>query len=1191
MNDCHGKSIYILYGVAGIGKSTVAKTVAEHAAKDGTLGGTFFFSRDEDKRKKAKSLFTTLAYHLAYYYPVIAERVKVALAEDPEVVERDPIQQFNRLIAKPLQIPVGGENPILLVVDALDECEEEDAKAILSLLAQEVPHISRLKVIITARPERHIRSIFSRDHNHDQFHLHDIDQSIVEADIRTYLEFRLSAEEILNALPDLRLPIWQPTKVQMDTLVGMCGKLFIIAATATTFILDGKHANPARRFAVLLHGVSATDLSGTGHNMGMDKMYLGIICAAQPDPVGDWAAHFRAVVGTIVLLCDPLPCDALAQLIGVGVNDILGTLSNLHSLLSPSADTQTFRVHHKSFPDFISDPFRCTMDPQFWINRTGHNFRIALRCLHIMDGLLKPNLCGLEPNEWHKDQLQILHHNPHTISPCLAYACTYWASHLVAALKGGAVLSAEGGGLVERFASTHLMTWLEVLSIIGRMDMAYTSLDMVRTRGQFPSMTYELFNDGWRFIHRSPGILHSLPMQIYNSALPFTPRNTALFRAYGGLRMNDVDVIYGSETDWDPAIAVLKGHSSEVMCVTFSADGSRLASASNDCTIGLWDGRTGYEFVALEGHSDTVNCVAFSADNSRLASGSEDRTVRLWDGGTGRHIRTLVGHSDMVYSVAFSADGSTLASASSDDTIRLWNSRTGHFIAPLKGHSATVCSVMFSPVDSTLASASDDGTLRLWDSRTGRCIAASTSDARLVYSVAFSPDGSKLASADDDGTIRLWNARTCHCIITVRGHSDVVTSVAFSADGLRLVSGSWDKTVRLWHGETGVHIATLEGHSDCVRSVAFSPDGSRFASASDDGTIRLWDSSKRGHITTSNHRRPSGHVSLSPDGSIFAVSCDDDTIQLLDGATGIHITALTSSLGPESCLAFSTDSSQLASGSDTGTIRLWDVRSGRCTAVLVGHSSRIHSVAFSADSSRLASVSVDRTARLWDSSSGICITTLQSGGTLSVKFSSDGSVLASASYDEPVRLWNGRTGTCLATLNGHSHGVTSVEFSADNSTLASASSDHTVRLWDVGTGGHIATLDGHAGTAGSVAFSTDCSKPISWSFDSLGNTVFVWDITDSTQPYVLCDKSAVDIFYLSAHNRLFLLEIRTNPTLCGLTVLDLGKGSPFDTRVICWFPPDISPRKLVVHPAALTVAVTCKGGRVLLLDISKASIL
>jgi len=212
MNDRGGKPIYILYGVAGIGKSTVAKTVAERAAKDGTLGASFFFSRDEDNRKSAKSVFNTLAYHLAYHHPMIAEQINVTLEEDPEVVERDPIQQFNSLIAKPLQTLVSGENPIiLLVIDALDECKENDAETILSLFAHQAPQIGRLRIFITARPERHIRSIFTHYRNHYQFHLHDIDQSIVETDIRTYLEFQLSREQVRKALPDVLPPIWQPT--------------------------------------------------------------------------------------------------------------------------------------------------------------------------------------------------------------------------------------------------------------------------------------------------------------------------------------------------------------------------------------------------------------------------------------------------------------------------------------------------------------------------------------------------------------------------------------------------------------------------------------------------------------------------------------------------------------------------------------------------------------------------------------------------------------------------------------------------------------------------------------------------------------------------------------------------------------------------------------------------------------------
>jgi len=1201
MNDHGGKSIYILYGVAGIGKSTVAKTVAERAAKDGTLGASFFFSRDEDNRKSAKSFFNTLAYHLAYRYPVIAERINVALEEDPELVERDPIQQFNRLIAKPLQMPVGGENPILLVIDALDECEENDAETIFSLFAR----IERLRIFITARPERHIRSIFTRYHNHNQFHLHDISQAIVEADIRTYLEFRLSTEQVHKALPDLIPPNWQPTAEQMDALVGISGKLFIIAATAASFILDGKHIDPAKRLAVLLHGVSDIDFYGSKHTTAMDEVYMKIIRAAQPDPINDWTVHFQACVGTIVLLHDPLPCDALAQLIGIDIRIILGTLSNLHSLLAPSADTQTFRVHHKSFPDFISNLDRCILDPQLRIDQTAHNFRIAMRCLYIMDHFLMQNLCGLEPSEWHMDRAQILHRTQHKVSPCLAYACTHWASHLTAALSSGAELGSEAKDRLERLASKHLLTWLEALSVIGRMDTAYTSLDVVRTIewwSQFPEIVQELFNDGCRFIQRSPGVLHSFPMQIYHSALAFAPRITALFRTHGGLHTRNVDVISGSEADWNPVLAILKGHISTVCCVTFTVDGLRLASASWDGTIRLWNGRTGYEITTLAGHTKPVNSVSFSPDNSRLASASDDETIRLWDGRTGHHIATLAGHSGNVDSVTFSADGLRLASASYDKTVRLWDGRTGSLITTLTGHFSWVNSVTFSPDGSTLASASNDRMVRLWDSGTGHHFAIMTGHTDCVNCVAFSPDGLTLASASSDRTVRLWDARTgCH-IITLKGHPHDVTSVAFSTDGSRLVSGSYDRTVRLWHGRTGVHIADLNGHSDMVHSVAFSPDGSKLASASQDNTVRLWDSRANSRIAIpKRHYGLISFITFSPDGSKLALA-DDKTMQLWDGATGIHIITLKGIFGPVSTVAFSMDGSKLASVPGDSTIwpawelwpiRLWDIGSSHPPAVLVGHSDSINSVTFSADGSQLASASLDQTVRLWDTSTGRCIAILSdhSGSVTSAAFSLDGLRLASASKDKTVCLWDGRTGTRIATLSGHSNFVNTVKFSTDGTTLASASRDHTLRLWDGRTGDHIATLREHFGDVNFVAFSADGSRLISGSFGRLYLTVdavLIWDITDITHPHVLCKKTAVDAFYLNQRNILFLLETRREPTLCGLTVLN--PESPSDTRAICWFPPDISPRRLVVHPAGLTTAVLCSDGHVLFLDISKVPI-
>ncbi|OYE04328.1 hypothetical protein CDG79_14000 [Nostoc sp. 'Peltigera membranacea cyanobiont' 232] len=117
----------------------------------------------------------------------------------------------------------------------------------------------------------------------------------------------------------------------------------------------------------------------------------------------------------------------------------------------------------------------------------------------------------------------------------------------------------------------------------------------------------------------------------------------------------------------------LEGHSSAVLSVVFSPDGQRLASASRDKTIKLWDVATGKAVQTLTGHSSRVNSVVFSPDGQRLASASGDKTIKLWDVATGKAVQTLTGHSSLVNSVVFSPDGQRLASASDDKTIIIWN--------------------------------------------------------------------------------------------------------------------------------------------------------------------------------------------------------------------------------------------------------------------------------------------------------------------------------------------------------------------------------------------------------------------------------------------------------------------------------------------------------------------------------------
>jgi WD40 repeat protein len=296
------------------------------------------------------------------------------------------------------------------------------------------------------------------------------------------------------------------------------------------------------------------------------------------------------------------------------------------------------------------------------------------------------------------------------------------------------------------------------------------------------------------------------------------------------------------------ARTALTGHTGMVLSVAFSPDGTRLATASVDQTVRLWDVGSHQQLgQPLTGHTGPVLSVAFSPDGTRLATASFDGTVRLWDVGSHQQLgQPLTGHTGMVLSVAFSPDGTRLATASDDRSVRLWDVGSHQQIGqPLTGHTGPVVSVAFSPDGTQLATASADRTVRLWDVGShqprGQPL---TGHTETVGSVAFSPEGTQLATASLDQTVRLWDVGSHQPRgQPLTGHTGPVWSVAFSPEGTQLATASADRTVRLW--DVGSHQPRgqpLTGHTGPVVSVAFSPDGTRLATASADQTVRLWDS-------------------------------------------------------------------------------------------------------------------------------------------------------------------------------------------------------------------------------------------------------------------------------------------------------------------------------------------------------------
>ena len=283
-------------------------------------------------------------------------------------------------------------------------------------------------------------------------------------------------------------------------------------------------------------------------------------------------------------------------------------------------------------------------------------------------------------------------------------------------------------------------------------------------------------------------------------------------------------------------ITTFEGHTTWVNSVSFSPNGTTLASGARDGSVLLWDVVTQQNIATLEWYRHTVRSVSFSSDGITLAVGLWAE-VQLWDVATRQNIATLP-HIGEVNSVSFSSDGITLASGVGEE-VQLWDVATRQNIATLEGHTNSVRSMSFSRDGTTLA-VGLWSEVKLWDVATHQNIAT------LPYteggtSVSFSRDGTTLA-VGLWSEVQLWDVATRQNIATLEGHTDWVNSVSFSRDGTTLASGSWDTTVKLWDVPTGVSFATFP-HTSRVNSVLFSPVGTTLASGTSEGTVELWDTS------------------------------------------------------------------------------------------------------------------------------------------------------------------------------------------------------------------------------------------------------------------------------------------------------------------------------------------------------------
>ena len=415
-----------LYGPAGSGKSTIAHTIAEQC--EDKLGASFFFSRGKGSRSVTTGLLPTLAYQLATRVPPLQVLMQRALQSDPLILSQTLNDQFRKLIVGPI-LAINGPLPrMVVVIDALDECGDEDLLVeVVRLLGDAFATARQLpfRFLLTSRPEEHIRNAFARPMTRSKTYSVALQDFPARDDIRAYLQLQFVNIRSDHEVYLREVPKPWPSPAVLEELVEKSEGLFIYVSTLVKYVgqgdgLPGEKLEAVRRI-----------------NPGIDPLYKQVLSAALRTP------NSRRVIGAVMLLRRTLKISALAQLLQLTLTALRHALRGCHSILIiPDEDDKDIKCYHASLQDFLIDHHR---SHDYFVDPEQHE-TITQGCLHIMASGLGHNTISDDP---------------------LWYACQYWCHHFSARLSSGGVsaitespFGLEVKGKAEKLMDEWLRPWM-----------------------------------------------------------------------------------------------------------------------------------------------------------------------------------------------------------------------------------------------------------------------------------------------------------------------------------------------------------------------------------------------------------------------------------------------------------------------------------------------------------------------------------------------------------------------------------------------------------------------------------------------------------------------------------------------------------------------------------------------------------
>jgi hypothetical protein len=457
----------------GYGKTAIAQSICRALDNSSSkrLRASFFISAAYAPSRDPFAVVRTIAYQLALRLPRMRTHICASLRAQPHTAIGTLEDHIDRFISSPLREELPTSTPLIIVLDGLNACRRvhgEDGRSLFHQLSRAIVHkqlpikliasgFSRLPTLIDGCRGSTLASVLPR---------------IVREDMEVYLRARFETIRYSRE----GLPHDWPKPSDISLLAERSEFLFLFASTVLRFVAS-LHHDPLKRLQEIIDDIAPI----TSFEV-MDKLYLRILHAIIEEVLDGDRDHvcenFRRIIGSVVLVQQPLTLSTLSLLTGYTPLEIRGTLTSIDSLVSvPQTETDSLpiRPYHPSFGTFVTHPRRCT-SVEFCVNpNEGHAF-LAERCFLLMEKRLRKNMGGIKDGSRANDDIPDLAHTvTKHLSSALQYACMYWSAHAIASEDSGVVeqfirrLSLNGGELLSH--------WIEACSLLREMLHAQAVLE------------------------------------------------------------------------------------------------------------------------------------------------------------------------------------------------------------------------------------------------------------------------------------------------------------------------------------------------------------------------------------------------------------------------------------------------------------------------------------------------------------------------------------------------------------------------------------------------------------------------------------------------------------------------------------------------------------------------------------------